>query len=256
MTARVGCHDSVAQRQVAWRNSANRLCMVRGPSAAEWRSASLDANGTNGILPSARPIQPARMLRLESSAWWTRTRPGRRRRILEGGLVVVWHGMQAIAQRRYRRQLQRECNHYRHAERGPKNFKIDHPLDPPTNTSCTPRGIVGDDDIYTGNVITTREGQSAVARLVRSRQYRLRYQLTVMAVCASHRVQRSQNHEFAIRSSVPREVPGRLPGAPGCLRQANPLVVEEERTAVEGFYCIRSSTARREKQTEWARHRR
>jgi len=67
-----------------------------------------------------------------------------------------------------------------------------------------------------------------------------------------------QNHEFAIRSSVPnvKVCLADYRRAPGCLRQANPLVVEEEKEPrLKGFYLHPELYgAPAEKQTEWARH--
>jgi hypothetical protein len=67
-----------------------------------------------------------------------------------------------------------------------------------------------------------------------------------------------QNHEFAIRSSVPNvKVSWQITGVrQDAFAKANPLVVEEEKDAqLKGFYLHPELYgAPAEKQTEWARH--
>lgn len=145
---------------------------------------------------------------------------------------------------------------------GSKNFKIDHPLDP-ANKYLVHASVESSEmmNIYTGNVTTDAQGEAAVQLpdWFEALNTDFRYQLTVIGQFSQAIVSSEvQNHEFAIRSSVPNvKVSWQITGVRhDAFAKANPLVVEEEKDAqLKGFYMHPELYgAPAEKQTEWARH--
>ena len=145
---------------------------------------------------------------------------------------------------------------------GSKNFKIDHPLDP-ANKYLVHASVESSEmmNIYTGNVITDAQGEARVQLpdWFEALNTDFRYQLTVIGQFAQAIVSSEvQNHEFAIRSSVPNvKVSWQITGVrQDAFAKANPLVVEEEKAPrLKGFYLHPELYgAPAEKQTEWARH--
>jgi len=143
-----------------------------------------------------------------------------------------------------------------------KNFKIDHPLDP-ANKYLVHASVESSEmmNIYTGNVITDAQGEARVQLpdWFEAVNTDFRYQLTVIGQFAQAIVSSEvQNHEFAIRSSVPNvKVSWQITGVrQDAFAKANPLVVEEEKEPrLKGFYLHPEFYgAPAEKQTEWARH--
>ncbi len=145
---------------------------------------------------------------------------------------------------------------------GTKRFKIDHPLDPANkylvHTSVESSEMM---DIYTGNVTTDAQGEARVQLpdWFEALNTDFRYQLTVIGQFAQAIVSNEvQNHEFAIRSSVPNvKVSWQITGVrQDAYAKANPMVVEEEKDPrLKGFYLHPELYgAPAEKQTEWARH--
>ena len=143
-----------------------------------------------------------------------------------------------------------------------KNFKIDHPLDPSgkylVHASVESSELM---NIYTGNVTTNAEGEARVRlpEWFEALNTDFRYQLTVIGQFAQAIVSSEiQNHEFAIRSSVPNvKVSWQITGVrQDAFAKANPLVVEEEKDSrLKGFYLHPEFFgAPAEKQIEWARH--
>ncbi len=145
---------------------------------------------------------------------------------------------------------------------GTKHFKIDHPLDP-ANKYLVHASVESSEmmNIYTGNVTTDAQGEARVQLpdWFEALNTDFRYQLTVIGQFAQAIVSSEvQNHEFAIRSSVPSvKVSWQITGVrQDAFAKANPLVVEEEKDAqLKGFYMHPELYgAPAEKQTEWARH--
>ena len=143
-----------------------------------------------------------------------------------------------------------------------KNFKIDHPLDP-ANKYLVHASVESSEmmNIYTGNVITDAQGEARVQLpdWFEALNTDFRYQLTVIGQFAQAIVSSEvQNHEFAIRSSVPNvKVSWQITGVrQDAYAKANPMVVEEEKEPrLKGFYIHPELYgAPAEKQTEWARH--
>jgi TGF-beta propeptide len=143
-----------------------------------------------------------------------------------------------------------------------KHFKIDHPLDP-ANKYLVHASVESSEmmNIYTGNATTDAQGEAQVQLpdWFEALNTDFRYQLTVIGQFAQAIVSSEvQNHEFAIRSSVPNvKVSWQITGVRhDAFAQANPLVVEEEKDAqLKGFYIHPELYgAPAEKQTEWARH--
>ena len=145
---------------------------------------------------------------------------------------------------------------------GSKNFKIDHPLDP-ANKYLVHASVESSEmmNIYTGNVTTDAQGEARVQlpEWFEALNTDFRYQLTVIGQFAQAIVSNEvQNHEFAIRSSVPNvKVSWQITGVrQDAYAKANPMVVEEEKDArLKGFYLHPEFYgAPAEKQIEWARH--
>jgi trimeric autotransporter adhesin len=145
---------------------------------------------------------------------------------------------------------------------GSKNFKIDHPLDP-ANKYLVHASVESSEmmNIYTGNVVTDAQGEARVQLpdWFEVLNTDFRYQLTVIGQFAQAIVSSEvQNHEFAIRSSVPNvKVSWQITGVrQDAYAKANPMVVEEEKEPrLKGFYIHPELYgAPAEKQTEWARH--
>jgi hypothetical protein len=116
-------------------------------------------------------------------------------------------------------------------------------------------------NIYTGNVTTDAQGEARVQLpdWFEVLNTDFRYQLTVIGQFAQAIVSSEvQNHEFAIRSSVPNvKVSWQITGVrQDAYAKANPMVVEEEKEPrLKGFYIHPELYgAPAEKQTEWARH--
>jgi hypothetical protein len=143
-----------------------------------------------------------------------------------------------------------------------KHFKIDHPLDP-ANKYLVHASVESSEmmNIYTGNVTTDAQGEARVQlpawfEVVNTD---FRYQLTVIGQFAQAIVSSEvQNHEFAIRSSVPNvKVSWQITGVrQDAFAKANPMVVEEEKDPrLKGFYIHPEFYgAPAQKQIEWARH--
>ena len=117
---------------------------------------------------------------------------------------------------------------------GTKHFKIDHPLDP-ANKYLVHASVESSEmmNIYTGNVTTDAQGEARVQLpdWFEALNTDFRYQLTVIGQFAQAIVSSEvQNHEFAIRSSVPSvKVSWQITGVrQDAFAKANPLVVEEE----------------------------
>jgi hypothetical protein len=145
---------------------------------------------------------------------------------------------------------------------GSKNFKIDHPLDP-ANKYLVHASVESSEmmNIYTGNVITDAQGEARVQlpEWFEALNTDFRYQLTVIGQFAQAIVSSEvQNHEFAIRSSVPNvKVSWQITGIrQDAFAKANPMLVEEEKDSrLKGFYLHPEFYgAPAEKQIEWARH--
>jgi trimeric autotransporter adhesin len=145
---------------------------------------------------------------------------------------------------------------------GSKNFKIDHPLDP-ANKYLVHASVESSEmmNIYTGNVITDAQGEARVQlpKWFEAINTDFRYQLTVIGQFAQAIVSSEvQNHEFAIRSSMPNvKVSWQITGVrQDAFAIANPMVVEEEKDSrLKGFYLHPEFYgAPAEKQIEWARH--
>ena len=145
---------------------------------------------------------------------------------------------------------------------GSKNFKIDHPLDP-ANKYLVHASVESSEmmNIYTGNVTTDAQGEARVQLpdWFEALNTDFRYQLTVIGQFAQAIVSSEvQNHEFAIRSSVPNvKVSWQITGVrQDAYAKANPMVVEEAKDArLKGFYLHPELYgAPAEKQIEWARH--
>ena len=145
---------------------------------------------------------------------------------------------------------------------GSKNFKIDHPLDP-ANKYLVHASVESSEmmNIYTGNVTTDAQGEARVQlpEWFEALNTDFRYQLTVIGQFAQAIVSSEvQNHEFAIRSSLPNvKVSWQITGVrQDAYAKANPMVVEEEKDArLKGFYLHPEFYgAPAEKQIEWARH--
>ena len=143
-----------------------------------------------------------------------------------------------------------------------KSLKIDHPLDP-ANKYLVHASVESSEmmNIYTGNVTTDAQGEASVQLpdWFEVLNTDFRYQLTVIGQFAQVIVSREvQNHEFAIRSSVPNvKVSWQITGVrQDAFAKANPLVVEQEKEPrLKGFYIHPEFYgAAAEKQIEWARH--
>jgi hypothetical protein len=145
---------------------------------------------------------------------------------------------------------------------GTKDFKIDHPLDP-ANKYLVHASVESSEmmNIYTGNVVTDAQGEARVQlpEWFEALNTDFRYQLTVIGQFAQAIVSSEvQNHEFAIRSSLPNvKVSWQITGVrQDAFARANPMVVEEEKAGrLKGFYIHPELYgAPAEKQIEWARH--
>jgi len=145
---------------------------------------------------------------------------------------------------------------------GTKDFKIDHPLDP-ANKYLVHASVESSEmmNIYTGNVVTDAQGEARVQlpEWFDVLNTDIRYQLTVIGQFAQAIVSSEvQTHEFAIRSSVPNvKVSWLITGLRhDAFAKANPLIVEQEKEPrLKGFYLHPELYgAPPEKQTEWARH--
>jgi TGF-beta propeptide len=143
-----------------------------------------------------------------------------------------------------------------------KNVKIDDPRDP-ANKYLVHASVESSEmmNIYTGNITTDAQGEARVKlpEWFEALNTDFRYQLTVIGQFAQAIVSSEvQNHEFAIRSSVPNvKVSWQITGVrQDAFAKAHPLVVEEEKEPrLKGFYIHPELYgAPAEKQTEWARH--
>jgi hypothetical protein len=143
-----------------------------------------------------------------------------------------------------------------------EGLKIDHPLDP-ANKYLVHASVESSEmmNIYTGNVTTDAQGDARVQLpdWFEAVNTDFRYQLTVIGQFAQAIVSKEvQNHEFAIRSSVPNvKVSWQITGVrQDAFAKANPMVVEEEKEPrLKGFYIHPEFYgAAAAKQIEWARH--
>jgi hypothetical protein len=145
---------------------------------------------------------------------------------------------------------------------GTKDFKIDHPLDP-ANKYLFHASVESSEmkNIYDGVVVTDAQGEAIVPlpSWFEALNHDFRYQLTVIGQFAQAIVVREiQNHEFAIRTSLPNvKVSWQVTGVrQDAYAKAHPLVVEQEKDArLRGFYIHPElHGAPQERQIEWARH--
>jgi hypothetical protein len=247
------------------------------PSAAAWLevvapqnggSAGLDANGTNGILaigatnPSGENAGGSGVVGTGGHGLAQDGAGG----VFNGGSgssfgdgIDAASGGNAFA---YAGNFTGDVNVTGTLTAATKRFKIDHPLDPANkylvHTSVESSEMM---NIYTGNVVTDAQGEARVQlpEWFEALNTDFRYQLTVIGQFAQAIVSREvQNHEFAIRSSVPNvKVSWQITGVrQDAFAKANPMVVEEEKDArLKGFYIHPEFYgAPAEKQIEWARH--
>jgi len=145
---------------------------------------------------------------------------------------------------------------------GTKDFKIDHPLDP-ANKYLIHASVESSEmiNIYTGNVSTDGQGEAQIQlpdwfEAVNSD---FRYQLTVIGQFAQAIVSsKVANHRFAIKTDRPNvEVSWQITGVrQDAFAKAHPLVVEEEKLAIERGHYIHPELygAPEEAGVQWARH--
>ncbi len=245
------------------------------PTASAWLevqapqnggSASLDANGTNGIIavgatnPTGENAGGSGIIGMGGHGLAQDADGG----YFEGGTGSSFgDGMQAIAgSGGIAGNFNGNVTITGTLSAATKNFKIDHPLDP-ANKYLVHASVESSEmmNIYTGNVITDAQGEARVQLpdWFEAVNTDFRYQLTVIGQFAQAIVSSEvQNHEFAIRSSVPNvKVSWQITGVrQDAFAKANPLVVEEEKEPrLKGFYLHPEFYgAPAEKQTEWARH--
>lgn len=245
------------------------------PTAAAWLevqapqnggSAGLDANGTNGIIaigatnPTGENAGGSGIIGMGGHGLAQDADGG----YFEGGTGSSFgDGMQAIAgSGGIAGNFNGNVTITGTLSAATKNFKIDHPLDP-ANKYLVHASVESSEmmNIYTGNVITDAQGEARVQLpdWFEAVNTDFRYQLTVIGQFAQAIVSSEvQNHEFAIRSSVPNvKVSWQITGVrQDAFAKANPLVVEEEKEPrLKGFYLHPEFYgAPAEKQTEWARH--
>ena len=144
---------------------------------------------------------------------------------------------------------------------GTKDFKIDHPLDP-ANKYLVHASVESSEmmNIYTGNITTDGQGQATVQlpEWFEVLNTDFRYQLTVIGQFAQAIVAREiENNQFEIRTNAPNvKVSWQVTGVrQDAYAKANPLVVEQEKDRLRGFYIHPELYgAPLEKQIEWARH--
>ena len=245
------------------------------PTASAWLevqapqnggSASLDANGTNGIIavgatnPTGENAGGSGIIGMGGHGLAQDADGG----YFEGGTGSSFgDGMQAIAgSGGIAGNFNGNVTITGTLSAATKNFKIDHPLDP-ANKYLVHASVESSEmmNIYTGNVITDAQGEARVQLpdWFEAVNTDFRYQLTVIGQFAQAIVSSEvQNHEFAIRSSVPNvKVSWQITSVrQDAFAKANPLVVEEEKEPrLKGFYLHPEFYgAPAEKQTEWARH--
>ena len=245
------------------------------PTASAWLevqapqnggSASLDSNGTNGIIavgatnPTGENAGGSGIIGMGGHGLAQDADGG----YFEGGTGSSFgDGMQAIAgSGGIAGNFNGNVTITGTLSAATKNFKIDHPLDP-ANKYLVHASVESSEmmNIYTGNVITDAQGEARVQLpdWFEAVNTDFRYQLTVIGQFAQAIVSSEvQNHEFAIRSSVPNvKVSWQITGVrQDAFAKANPLVVEEEKEPrLKGFYLHPEFYgAPAEKQTEWARH--
>jgi len=245
------------------------------PTAAAWLevqapqnggSAGLDANGTNGIIaigatnPTGENAGGSGIIGMGGHGLAQDADGG----YFEGGTGSSFgDGMQAIAgSGGIAGNFNGNVTITGTLSAATKNFKLDHPLDP-ANKYLVHASVESSEmmNIYTGNVITDAQGEARVQLpdWFEAVNTDFRYQLTVIGQFAQAIVSSEvQNHEFAIRSSVPNvKVSWQITGVrQDAFAKANPLVVEEEKEPrLKGFYLHPEFYgAPAEKQTEWARH--
>jgi hypothetical protein len=144
---------------------------------------------------------------------------------------------------------------------GNKQFKIDHPLDP-ANKYLAHSSVESSEmmNIYTGNITTDTHGEATVRlpEWFEVLNTDFRYQLTVIGQFAQAIVASEiENHQFRIRTNLPNvKVSWQVTGVrQDVYAKANPLVVEEDKARLRGFYIHPELYgAPAERQIEWARH--
>jgi hypothetical protein len=245
------------------------------PTAAAWLevqapqnggSAGLDANGTNGIIaigatnPTGETAGGSGIIGMGGHGLAQDADGG----YFEGGTGSSFgDGMQAIAgSGGIAGNFNGNVTITGTLSAATKDFKIDHPLDP-ANKYLVHASVESSElmNIYTGNVTTDAQGEAKVQLpdWFEALNTDFRYQLTVIGQFAQAIVSSEvQNHEFAIRSSVPNvKVSWQITGVrQDAFAKANPMVVEEEKEPrLKGFYIHPEFYgAAAEKQIEWARH--
>jgi hypothetical protein len=143
-----------------------------------------------------------------------------------------------------------------------KNFRVDHPLDP-ANKYLNHSSVESSEmmNIYTGNVTTDARGEATVQLpdWFEAVNGDFRYQLTVIGQFAQAIISREiQNHEFAIKTSVPNvKVSWQVTGVrQDAWAKAHPLVVEEGKEAKQRGYYIHPELygASNEQRIRYAQH--